>query len=107
MCKTYQKLPDDQDWFDNIDPLHYRWMYHSWILDQEEEQERLQNIGILIGSFTNPEAANQMQKKKNPDHTMTDEDFEKLINEIESDHQNSLTKKEKKKLSHNMVVKYG
>lgn len=53
-------------------------MYYSWIYKQEKEIERLKQHGILIGSFTNPEAAQSMIKQENPDYKST-EDLDKSI----------------------------
>ncbi len=74
-------MPDD-DWFDEINPLLWKYLYESWLYKQERQQEQQESLAILIGSFSNMEMAKKMIKTKNPDHSMTDEDFEKLSEEI-------------------------
>ena len=51
-------------------------MYHSWIQDKDDQAELARSHGILIGSFTNYEAAKKMLKIDNPDFSSTDEEFE-------------------------------
>ena len=52
------------------------WLFESWFHEQEVQIERMKNQAILTGGFHNPEMANRMIKKDNPDFASTDEDFE-------------------------------
>jgi hypothetical protein len=71
----FGKLPDDS-FFDEMDPVHKLWLYESWIMEQEKEAKKDKYLGILIGSFTNPEAAQKMIKVENPDFELTEEEAE-------------------------------
>jgi len=60
------------------------WHYESWFHEQELQMEQLKALGILVGSFYNPEAANKMIKQEKPDFESTDEDWDdtsKMIRE--------------------------
>jgi len=75
-------------------------MYANWLEDQKEEYELLKQHGILVGSFTNPEAAKQMLSDDK--YSSTDEEFEetwkkiKAYNEQDIDN-NTLIPKNKKR----------
>jgi len=77
----FSKLPNDP-WFENLDPILHLWMYQSWIKDLEEKNEFARSYAILGGSFVNPDMAKQMIKHDNPDHEVSDADFEKISKEI-------------------------
>ena len=77
----FQKLPDDS-FFEEMDPLMRLWLYESWYHEQELEAEKLKMQAVLIGSFFNPEAARNIIKRDNPDFETSDEEWEKLGNEI-------------------------
>lgn len=81
MCKIYKKLPDDP-FFEEIDPVLKAWMYNSWVQDIQEKMERSKELGLLIGSFTNYDAVRKIIKSENPDHIMTDEEFDELSEKI-------------------------
>ena len=51
-------------------------MFEQWIQDQREHYELKKNIAILIGSFSNPEAAKKMLNVDGSTVTTSDEDFE-------------------------------
>ncbi len=57
-------------------------MYSNWIEDQKEEYELLKQHGILVGSFTNPEAAKQMLSDDK--YSSTDEEFESTWKKIKA-----------------------
>ncbi|KKN61313.1 hypothetical protein LCGC14_0523040 [marine sediment metagenome] len=84
MCKQYNKEPDD-DWFENLSPMKRLWMYESWCQDLEDKNEFAKSFSIFLGSFSNPEAAQQMLKKDNPDYGSTDEDFEESTRMVLAD----------------------
>jgi len=75
-------------------------MYANWLEDQKEDYELLKQHGILVGSFTNPEAAKQMLSDDK--YSSTDEEFEetwkkiKAYNEQDIDN-NTLIPKNKKR----------
>lgn len=81
LCKTYQKLPDD-NWFEELDPMIKAWMFYSWIEDFADEFKLLENQGYLIGSFFNPEAVKKILGKGSETHTSTDEEFDKLTRKL-------------------------
>jgi len=65
-----------------MDSGEWLWMYQSWLQDQEDQQELLDNQSIFIGSFSNPEAARKIIKSKNPDYETDEEDLDKLSEQI-------------------------
>jgi hypothetical protein len=73
MCKYFGKEPDD-NWFENLSPVKRLWMYESWCQDLEDKNEFAKSFSIFLGSFSNPEAAQKMLKKDNPDYSSTDDD---------------------------------
>lgn len=77
----FKKLPDDS-FFEEIDPIIRAWMYNSWIQDNQEKMDYAREHGLLIGSFLNYEAVRSIIAADNPDHMMTDEEFDKLSNEL-------------------------
>jgi hypothetical protein len=89
--QTYQKLPGD-DWFEDLDPIVYRYMYEHWCRDQEEKQELIRMGAILSGSFVNPQAARDMVKAENPEYQSSEEDFAKSL-EMVKEHNNNLDEK--------------
>lgn len=96
------RFPDDP-FFEDMDPLMKLYLYESWINKLELEFERERNLGILIGSFTNPEAAQKMVKKDHPDVVATEDEAEenKALKEL-------ILKEEKvKKKRKRRVVKNG
>jgi hypothetical protein len=80
MSLAYQKLPNDP-FFEEMDPLMYLWLFENWDANRNRKQEELRSIGILIGSFYNPEAAEKMLDSANTIST-SDEDFDKLVDSI-------------------------
>lgn len=74
-------MPGD-DWFDEISPMVWLWMYMSWIEDQNEEHKFARDYGTFIGSFSNPEAAQKMAKRDDPEYELSDEDFQGSIDRV-------------------------
>jgi hypothetical protein len=68
-----------------MDPLMRMWHYESWFHEQEIQMEKLKALGILIGSFYNPEAANKMIKQEQPDFASSDEDWDETSRMIRKD----------------------
>jgi hypothetical protein len=66
-----------------MDPIRKQWWYESWVHGIEKELDKLRALGILIGSFTNPEAAQKMMKRERPDYATTDEEFERSYKMVE------------------------
>ena len=81
MAKTFGRELDDV-WFEELDPVLKLLMYESWRKDQEEENEFARSYAILQGSFANPEMAKKMIKAENPEFESSDEDFEKVSNQM-------------------------
>ena len=65
-----------------MDPMIKLWVYESWISDQEEKHRFAKDYSVLIGSFTNPEAAQQMMKDENPDVALSEEEFEESTQKV-------------------------
>lgn len=76
MCKTFGKEPDDP-WFEKIDPVKWLWMYRSWLEDIAEKHKFAKDYSILTGSFSNLDMAQNMISAENPDHSSSDQDFDK------------------------------
>jgi hypothetical protein len=65
-----------------MDPIMKAWMHLSWVEDYNDEFELLKNQGYLIGSFTNPEAVQQILGKGQETYTSSDEEFEETSRRI-------------------------
>lgn len=74
-------MPDDP-WFEDMDSAIWLWMYESWIQDQEQAHEFAESYAVLTGSAANQDWARRMMKAKNPDYESSDEDFDRVSNEI-------------------------
>jgi len=66
--------------------------------EQEYDYEISRGLAILVGSFTNPEAAQKMIKDENPDFASSDEDFKKSMQMVEEDTKKPKKTKRKKKV---------
>jgi hypothetical protein len=75
LVKTFRRLPSDP-FFEEIPPLEKLWLFESWCYDEEQKTERMKSQAILTGGFYNPEMAQRMIKRENPDFASTDEDFD-------------------------------
>lgn len=96
MCKQHGKGLDDP-WFDELNPVLKTYMYEHWCRDQEEAFEMARSQAILIGSFSNPAAAQDMLKSENPDFASSDEDFEQSLRLIEENKKKTLPKRKRQK----------
>ena len=75
------------------------WIFYSWIEDRSEQTTLLKNLGCLVGSFWNPEAAKKMLGiNDGKDVSVSDEDFEKSI-EVVKQYKKAGDKKKRKKIS--------
>jgi hypothetical protein len=72
----YQKLPSDP-FIIEMDPVLKLWLYEQWVGDQRDDAELAKNHAYLLGSFTNPEAVQQMLNSNT--HESSDEDFEESL----------------------------
>jgi hypothetical protein len=72
----YQKLPSDPFIID-MDPVLKLWLYEQWVGDQRDDAELAKNHAYLLGSFTNPEAVQQMMNSNT--HESSDEDLEESL----------------------------
>ncbi len=81
LCTTYQKLPDDP-WLEEMDPLTRMFLYYSWMQDLEDKHEFEHNYAVLTGSFSNPQMAKKMMNSKTQTIETSDEDFDKLSQQI-------------------------
>lgn len=83
LCETLKKHPWDPEIAD-MDHWERIWWYYSWMDKLNYEAERLRMHGILIGSFANPEAAQKMLKKMDPDVALTDEESEEQFKQLQN-----------------------
>jgi hypothetical protein len=65
-----------------MDPIMKAWMFHNWFEDFGDEYKLLENQGILIGSFIDPEAAKKMLGVGREEHSSSDEEFEEVSRKI-------------------------
>lgn len=65
-----------------MDVFQYLWLYESWLTDLEEQHEFAKNYSVLTGSAANPEWARSIMKSENPDFEMSDEEFDRVSDEI-------------------------
>lgn len=84
LCLAFKKLPNDP-FFEQMDPFIKLWLYEGWVHEKELELENARAQAILIGSFHNPEAAHKMVKLENPDYSASDEDVEKVMEQIKAE----------------------
>lgn len=94
-------FPDDPQ-LENIDPVMRAWMFYNWLEDYSDESKMLENQGILIGSFTNPELAQKILGKDGQQMSSTDEEFEETSRMVleankKADEEKQKTKKRKRK----------
>lgn len=89
-----------------MDDLIWHWMFQSWIYQQEKQHKFAEDYSLFIGSFANPAMAQKIIKKQNPDHQMSDEDFDQLSDQIKNQSQtevqnklSKLTRRKRKLLS--------
>lgn len=94
MCKQHGKSLDSP-WFEELDPVLKVYMFEHWCRDKEEEFEMARSQSILIGSFTNPSAAQDMLKSENPDFASSDEDFERSLQMIKESKKNQGRKRKR------------
>lgn len=73
-------------------------MYEQWCYDREEEYNLLRSQSILIGSFSNPAAAQDMLKIDNPDYSSSDEDFEQSLKMIREQKPPSKKRKRRRRI---------
>lgn len=72
-------------------------MYEHWVRDEEQQYELLKSQAILIGSFTNPDAAKAMIKAETPDFESSEEDFEKSLKMVLDDREKNKPVRKKKR----------
>lgn len=72
----YQKLPSDP-LITEMDPVLKLWLYEQWLGNQRDDAELAKNHAYLLGSFTNPEAVQQLLSSNT--HESSDEDFEESL----------------------------
>lgn len=72
----YQKLPSDS-FITDMDPVLKLWLYEQWVGDQRDDADLAKNHAYLLGSFTNPEAVQQLLSSNT--HESSDEDFEESL----------------------------
>ena len=94
-------FPDDPE-IENIDPVMRAWMFYNWLEDYYDENKMLENQGILIGSFSNPELAQKILGKDGQQMSSTDEEFEETSRMVleankKADEEKQKTKKRKRK----------
>lgn len=78
----FGKAPDDP-YFEEMDEWTWAWLYQSWIQDQEEEFNKYKDFSLFVGSFSNPEMAQTIARRDNPEYQVSDEDFNKSVKVLE------------------------
>jgi hypothetical protein len=61
----------------DMDPVLKIWYYYQWLGDQRDDAELAKNHAYLLGSFTNPEAVQELMGRNT--HESTDEDLEESM----------------------------
>ena len=87
----------DSSWWETQDPVFLSYLYEHWANEQEYEYDLARSLAILVGSFTNPEAAQKMLKDENPDFESSDEDFKKSMQMVEEDAEKAEKQKSKRR----------
>ena len=81
LCETLHTDPSDPKIADM--PAWQRlWWYYSWVNKLDRESELKRGIAILTGSFFNPEGAQKMMKKMNPDVELSEEEAERQAQDL-------------------------
>lgn len=75
----------DSSWWEKQDPLLISYLYEHWVNEQKYDYELYRSLAILVGSFTNSDAAQKMIKDENPDFESSEEDFEESTRIVEED----------------------
>jgi hypothetical protein len=96
-------LPDDPN-IENMDPFMRAWMFNHWAEDHNEEWKQLENLALLIGSFSNPEAVRKILGKDSETFKSSEKDFEETTRKIEEAGK-ILTEKEKRAARRRRKVK--
>jgi hypothetical protein len=65
LCREVYKCEPDDPRITEMEPVRRLWMYQNWVADQEDLAELAKNHAYVIGSFTNPEAVQQLTKEAN------------------------------------------
>lgn len=60
----------------------WAWLYESWLEEVESQHKLKEDYAILTGSFANPAMAQRIYKSRNPDHEVSDEEWEKNSQEM-------------------------
>ena len=76
-------MPEDP-FFEDMDDWTWMWLYQSWLQDQEDMHKLYKNYALYIGAFFNWDMANRASKQDNPDHEVSDEEFEKAYEFVET-----------------------
>lgn len=100
MFELTGKAPWDEYW-DELEPMQKLWLYEAWVAKDENELEKDKALAILIGSFSNPEAAKKIYKKENPDFKSNDKDWEESWKAVQQENPIRISRRKKKR----MVVK--
>jgi hypothetical protein len=80
-----------------MDPIMKAWMFYNWMEDYNDEFKLLENQSYLIGSFTNPEAVRKILGQGVETHTSSNEEFDKLSEQILTNTEEKLTRRQKRK----------
>ena len=88
-------MPDDP-FISEMDPVQWRWMYHSWEEDQNDKGELAKSHAYLLGSFWNPEAVKEMMGGGNT-IISSDDEFEMSSKMVKDSVMDTIPSKKKKK----------
>ena len=68
----------------DMDPVLKIWYYYQWLGDQRDDAELAKNHAYLLGSFSNPEAVQDLMSRNT--HESSDEELEesmKMVSETD------------------------
>lgn len=98
MCKTYKVTPDSP-FITEMDPVQKLWMFYSWVEDQKQDLNQLEQHAYLIGGFSNPEMLNKIIKNKENSVETDDKDFERSMQMVKESHkeEDKISKRRKRR----------
>jgi len=78
----FGKKPSDP-FLEEMDPMEKLWLYECWANDLESQYKTYRALGILIGSFWNPQAAAKMSEQGKPTYESDDESYEQTVKMVQ------------------------
>lgn len=86
-----------------MDEITLHWYFHSWLMDQEEEVEKMKDFGCFVGAFSNSEMARKIMDKDKSGNavSVSDDDMDKALEYVKSDTSYKNIKKKKGRIKLN------